>query len=130
MLGTDIILIEDDSLVGELSRDLLKDAGYTVHLVQNSHDAVPAIKAAMPRLIIADIMLPGVSGLDICKTVKADPALKHINIMVVSGKAYQQDMRRALRLGAAYFLAKPFNKKTYINAVKRIIDGSAHKKEA
>ncbi len=127
MPAIDIILVEDDPLVGEISLDLLKGAGYTVQLVQNSQDALPAIKAAMPRLIITDIMLPGVSGLDICKTVKADPLLKHLKIMVVSGRVYEQETRRALRFGAACFLTKPFNKKNYINTVKRIIDGPAPK---
>ena len=79
----DILVIDDDPMVGELSRDLLTDAGYKVLLVQESIEALPAIRANMPRLIITDIMMPGITGMDICKTVKSDPALKHIKIIVV-----------------------------------------------
>lgn len=125
MQRTDIVIFEDDPLVGALSCELLKDAGYSVLLVENSHGAVQAIKAAMPKLLILDIMMPGVSGLDICKMVKTDPSIRHIKILVVSGKAYAVEKRRALKFGVDCFLKKPFNEKTYINTVKSILAGTA-----
>jgi len=122
MNRTDIILVEDDALVGEISRDVLMDAGYTVRLVQNSREAVAAIKAAMPKLVILDIMMPGISGLDICKTVKADPAIRHMKVIVMSGKTFNEVKMCAFRLGAAYFLQKPFDEKTLIKTVKAVMD--------
>ena len=120
----DIIIIDDDPMVGELSRDLLTDEGYTVVLVQNSNEAIPAIKANMPKLIVTDIMMPGISGMDICKSVKSDPALKHIKIIVVSGKSYQVEHQRAFQFGADFFLQKPYNVETFSKTVKSIMDGS------
>lgn len=124
MVQPDIIIIEDDPLVGEISRDVLTDEGYTVQLIPNSRDAIAAIKAALPKLIITDIMLPGVSGLDICKTVKTDPALRHIKVMVMSGKVFEVEKIRAFRLGAIFFLQKPFDEKTFAKTVKDIMNGS------
>lgn len=106
MANPDIIIVDDDPMVGELSRDLLTDAGYTVTLVQDSLEALPTIKAQMPRLIVTDIMMPGITGMDICKAVKSDPALKHIKIIVVSGKSYDVEKQRAFQLGADFFLQK------------------------
>ena len=120
----DIIIIDDDPMVGELSRDLLTDEGYTVILVQDSLEAIPTIKASMPKLIITDIMMPGISGMDICKSVKSDPALKHIKIIVVSGKSYQIEQQRAFQFGADFFLQKPYNIETFSKTVKSIMDGS------
>lgn len=120
----DIIIIDDDPMVGELSRDLLVDAGYTVTLVQDSLEAIPTIKAQMPRLIVTDIMMPGISGMDICKAVKSDPALKHIKIIVVSGKSYQVEKQRAFQFGADFFLQKPYNVETFSNTVKSILNDS------
>ncbi len=124
MANPDIIIIDDDPMVGELSRDLLVDAGYTVTLVQDSLEALATIKAQMPRLIVTDIMMPGISGMDICKAVKSDPALKHIKIIVVSGKSYQVEKQRAFQFGADFFLQKPYNVETFSNTVKSILNDS------
>ena len=120
----DIIIIDDDLMVGELSLDLLKDEGYNVMLVHDSLEALPAIKANLPKLIITDIMMPGITGLDLCKSVKSDPALKHIKIIVVSGKSYQVEKQRALQFGADFFLQKPYNVETFSRTVKSVMDGS------
>ena len=114
----DIIVIDDDPMVGELSRDLLTDEGYSVLLVQESLQALPAIKANMPRLIVTDIMMPGISGMDICKTVKNDPGLKHIKIIVVSGKSQEAEKQRAFQFGADFYLQKPYNVETFSKTVK------------
>jgi CheY-like chemotaxis protein/ribonuclease BN (tRNA processing enzyme) len=124
MANPDIIIVDDDPMVGELSRDLLTDAGYAVTLVQDSLQAIPTIKAEMPRLIVTDIMMPGISGMDICKAVKSDPALKHIKIIVVSGKSYQVEKQRAFQFGADFFLQKPYNVETFSSTVKSILDGA------
>ena len=124
MANPDIVIVDDDPMVGELSRDLLTDAGYTVTLVQDSLEAIPTIKAQMPRLIVTDIMMPGITGMDICKSVKSDPALKHMKIIVVSGKSYDVEKQRAFQLGADFFLQKPYNVETFSATVKTILDGS------
>ncbi len=124
MANPDIIIVDDDPMVGELSRDLLTDAGYTVTLVQDSMQAIPVIKAEMPRLIVTDIMMPGITGMDICKAVKSDAALKHIKIIVVSGKSYEVEKQRAFQFGADFFLQKPYNVDTFSSTVKSILDGS------
>ncbi len=124
----DIIIIDDDPMVGELSRDLLTDEGYSVLLIQDSLEAIPSIKANMPKLIVTDIMMPGITGMDICKSVKSDPALKHIKIIVVSGKSYQVEQQRAFQFGADFFLQKPYNIETFSQTVKSIMDGSGAEK--
>jgi len=124
MARLDIIVVDDDPMVGELSRDLLTDIGYKVMLVQDSMQAIPLIKAQVPRLIVTDIMMPGISGMDICKAVKADPALRHIKIIVVSGKSYQVEKQRAYQFGADFFLQKPYNVDTFSQTVKSVLDGT------
>ena len=129
MANPDVIIVDDDPMVGELSRDLLTDAGYTVTLIQESLEAIPAIKAQMPRLIVTDIMMPGITGMDICKAVKSDPNLKNIKIIVVSGKSYEVEKQRAFQLGADFFLQKPYNVETFSNTVKSILDGAPPPRE-
>lgn len=123
MDNPDIIVVDDDPMVGELSRDLLTDEGYNVMLVQNSTDAIPIIRAHRPKLIISDIMMPGLSGMDICKMIKSDPELKNIKIIIVSGKSYQVEKQRAFQFGADFFLQKPYNVETFSQTVKSIMNG-------
>ncbi|MEA3306477.1 MAG: response regulator, partial [Elusimicrobiota bacterium] len=123
--NTDIIIIDDDPMVGELSKDLLNDEGYNVVLVQDSMEAIDTVKANMPKLIVTDIMMPGISGMEICKAMKADPALKHIKIIVVSGKSYDIEKQRAFQLGADFFLQKPYNVETFSKTVKSILEDSS-----
>ncbi|MCX5786149.1 MAG: response regulator [Elusimicrobia bacterium] len=127
MENAEIMIIDDDPMVGELSRDLLTDAGYTVSLIQDSMESMAAIQAQRPRLIITDIMMPGITGLDICKAVKTDPGLKNIKIIVVSGKSYDVEKQRAFQFGADFFIQKPYNVETFSNTVKSIMDGSSSK---
>lgn len=120
----DIIIVDDDPMVGELSKDLLNDDGYNVLLLQESMEAVSTIKAKKPRLVITDIMMPGISGMEICKAIKSDSELKNIKIIVVSGKSYQIEKQRAFQLGADFFLQKPYNVETFSKTVKSILDDS------
>lgn len=123
MANPDIIVVDDDPMVGELSRDLLTDEGYNVLLVQDSMQAISTIRENRPKLIISDIMMPGITGMDICKTVKSDPDLKNIKIIIVSGKSYQVEKQRAFQFGADFFLQKPYNVETFSQTVKSVMDG-------
>jgi len=123
MANPDIIIVDDDPMVGELSRDLLTDAGWNVMLIQDSMQAISKIKEYMPKLVISDIMMPGITGMDICKQLKSDPQTKHIKVMIVSGKSYEVEKQRAFQFGADYFLQKPYNVETFSQTVKSILEG-------
>ena len=127
MTKPEIIIVEDDPLVGEISRDILSGAGYAVQLVPESREAVAAVRAGMPRLVITDIMMPGLTGLDICKALKADPQLKDIPIMVMSAKSFEAEKRRAAMFGATHFLVKPFSEKSLLSTVAGILGPRAGK---
>lgn len=118
---TDIILIEDDKLVGELTLGILAHNGFSVRLIPDSRHALDQIKMTPPRLVISDIMLPGVTGLDLCKTITSDPALSGVKVMVMSAKSFDAEIRRARAFGARHFLAKPFSKEELLTAVNGLL---------
>jgi len=121
MNTTDIILVEDDPLVGEIARDILTGAGYAVRLVPDSRDAMAAVKKIRPRLVITDIMMPGINGMDLCKMISSDPDLAKVKVMVMSAKSFEAEKRRAQMFGAAHFLPKPFTEKCLLKAVKDLL---------
>lgn len=118
----DIIIVDDDPMVGELSRDLLTDEGYKVLLIQDSMEAISTIKHYKPRLVIADIMMPGITGMDICKELKSDPLSKNIKVIIASGKAFLSEKQKAFQLGADFFLQKPYDVNTFSKTVKDILE--------
>jgi CheY-like chemotaxis protein len=126
MTKTDIIIVEEDPLVGEITRDILTCAGYSVKLLTETRDAVAAVKKAHPKLVITDIMMPGISGMDICKMITSDPDLAKVKVMVMSGKAFEMEKRRAKFFGALFFLTKPFTEKSLLKAVKDLLHEPAH----
>lgn len=117
----DILIVEDDFLVGEISRDILASAGYNVKLVPDPVEALTIINKTPPRLVITDIMMPGITGLDLCKLIKADPALAEVKVMVVSAKSFEIEKYRARMFGALHFLTKPFTEKGLLKAVKDVL---------
>ena len=121
MNTTDIIIVEDDPLIGEIARDILTGAGYAVRLVPDSRDAMAAIKKTLPGLVITDIMMPGITGMDLCKTISSDPGLVKVKIMVMSAKSFEIEKRRAKMFGAVHFLPKPFTEKCLLEAVNKLL---------
>lgn len=124
MQNTDIIIVEDDLLVGEIARDILTTAGYAVQWVQDSRAAHEAVSKARPKLVITDIMMPGISGLDICKAICSDPALAGVKVLVMSAKSFESEKRRAQMFGARFFLPKPFTEKILLKTVKDLLSGT------
>ncbi len=119
----DIIIVDDDQLVREVSASLLADFGYRVLAVTESTEAVRLIKQHKPKLVILDIMMPGLTGMDICKTVKSDPELSGVKVIVCSAKSQEAEKQRAYRLGADFYLQKPYSVATYGSTVKGVLEG-------
>ncbi|MGC8867000.1 MAG: response regulator [Elusimicrobiales bacterium] len=120
----DIVIIDDDPMTGELTKDLLSDEGLSVMLVDDSAKALEIIKEIKPKLVISDIMMPGIDGMEICKRIKSNPETKNIKVIIMSGKSYEKEKQRAMMLGAEYFITKPYDVEKFSKLVKEILQGS------
>jgi len=108
-MATQVIVVDDDPIVGSLSLELLKDAGFSAILIQDSLKAQDAIKAEKPALVILDILMPGIDGLTLLHRLKSDPETKDIRAIVVSGKSFEAEKTRARQYGAEAFIEKPYD---------------------
>ena len=117
----EVIVVDDDPLAGGLMTDVLEEAGYTVQWINESAKAIAAIKAGMPRLVVLDILMPGIDGMTLLKTIKEDPQIKDIKCVMVSGKAFQADQDRALRMGASGFITKPYSPDTVAKSIANLV---------
>jgi two-component system phosphate regulon response regulator PhoB len=124
-----VLLVEDESDVVDLLRYHLRKAGFKV-LVENSGSAgLESVRQNMPDAVVLDIMLPGMTGLEVCRTMKADPALAGVPVLMLTAKSDVKDRVKGLEIGAEDYVTKPFSPKEVVLRIqallKRLRSGSA-----
>ena len=106
-----ILVVEDEDSILELIRYNLEKEQYQVSCVTSGEDAIKMAKKKKPGLIILDLMLPGVDGLEVCRTLKREEATRTIPIIMVTAKGEESDVVIGLELGAEDYITKPFSPK-------------------
>jgi len=105
-----VLIVEDDENINNLVKVSLGE-GYAIKQVHDGREAMKLAREFRPDLIVLDLMLPGVDGLDICQTVKKDPELKDTIIIIVSAADAVKNRFQGLKYGADYYIKKPFEPK-------------------
>ena len=116
-----ILLVEDYDDARELYSTCLRSSGYEVIEAATGNDAVALARAAMPSLILMDLLLPGMDGWQATAELKSDPRLKHVPIVALTAHALSDERERIARLGCDAFLAKPCLPPDLIRTVDRIL---------
>ena len=116
-----IFLIDDDPDIIGLLTSLLEDAGHSVVSHQDSIVALASIKERKPDCVVIDLMMPGVDGLELCKELRGDDDMAQTKIIVISGKAYDFDRKRAFEFGADAYITKPINAKKFVPQLERVV---------
>ncbi len=101
-----ILWVEDDSFLGSLIAKKLSGNGYDVTYVATGEDALEHVKNNKPNLVLSDIMLPGIDGFEILKTLKSNDETKDIPVILFSNLNQEDDMKKGKDLGAEFFLVK------------------------
>src|ERR1035437_2765442 len=118
MANKHIFVVEDEEDILEILRYNLTREGYNVTTAARGEDAVKTIPRKTPDLIILDLMLPGLDGLEVCRTLKKDPKTAGIPIVMVTAKGEESDIVVGLELGADDYITKPFSIKVLIARVR------------
>jgi len=113
-----VFVVEDEEDILELLRFNLTREGYAVAASTNGDDALKAIFRKPPDLVLLDLMLPGMDGLDVCRALKRDPKTAGIPIVMVTAKGEESDIVAGLELGADDYIVKPFSIKVLIARVR------------
>lgn len=122
MTSSKTILIVDDDPSILLSLDfLMKKAGYTVLVARDGDEALQLVSDNLPDAILLDIMMPGVDGYEVCKTVKSNPKWSHAKIIMLSAKSRDADIAKARELGADQYITKPFSTKNLLSEVNKLL---------
>ncbi len=116
-----ILVVEDEHDLQELVRFNLTREGYRVSLAANGIEALDEIKANMPQLIVLDLMMPEMDGLELCRIVKTEAGTKHIPIIIVTAKTEESDIVAGLEVGADDYLTKPFSPRVLIARIRAVL---------
>ena len=116
-----VFIVEDEEDILELLRYHLEREGYSVTTSVNGEDALAAVPAAMPHLILLDLMLPGLDGLEVCRRLKRDNLTADIPVIMVTAKGEEGDVVTGLELGAEDYICKPFSMKILVARVRRVL---------
>jgi two-component system cell cycle response regulator DivK len=118
-----VMIVEDNELNMKLFNDLLRANGYGTLPMRNGHEALDALKDHRPDLIIMDIQLPEISGLEVTKRIKQDPdeTLRSIPVIAVTAFAMKGDEERIRQGGCEGYLSKPISVASFIAAVKSFV---------
>lgn len=116
-----ILIVEDNELNMKLFKDLLEAQGYGILQTRDGMQALDLARKERPDLIVMDIQLPQVSGLEVTKWIKADDDLKHIPVVAVTAFAMKGDEEKIREGGCEAYVAKPISVKDFLSTIDRFL---------
>ena len=116
-----ILLVEDDPDIKELISFNLSNQGHQVFEANNGELGIEKAREKIPDLILLDLMLPGIQGLDVCRIIKADQETKDIPIIMVTAMGQEEDIVKGLETGADDYITKPFSIKVLLARVSAVL---------
>ena len=121
-MGKKILIVEDNDLNLKLFRDLLGANGYSTFETREGIEAIAMTRNVQPDLIIMDIQLPEISGLDVTRKIKADAEIRHIPVIAVTAFAMKDDEDKILRAGCEAYLSKPIAIDDFLATIRRFLE--------
>jgi two-component system phosphate regulon response regulator PhoB len=121
-MKTKILVVDDEPDALELVSFNLRNAGFEVVTAENGQEALAKCRQAPPDLMVLDIMLPEIDGLEVCKLLRRNPETAHLPIIMLSAKAEEIDRVLGLEIGADDYLTKPFSPRELVLRVKKLLE--------
>ena len=118
-----ILIVEDNERNLKLVRDLLQVKGYATLEAVTGEEGVRLATEHKPDLVLMDIQLPGISGIDALRILRADPDTAAIPVIAVTASVMQQDRKMITEAGFDAYVGKPISMKEFLDAVKNVLDG-------
>lgn len=117
-----ILVVDDEPEIHAVLGKLLSREGFEVDSAYSASEAFKSIDNAKPDLVILDIMMPRVSGIEVCNKLKADPGTKDILVLIVSARDAQADRIEGLTHGADDYVSKPFHLRSLVRKIEHMLD--------
>ncbi|HET7489328.1 MAG TPA: response regulator [Acidimicrobiales bacterium] len=122
-MGATVLVVDDDPVIQRLLKVNFEMEGYKVVIASDGVEGLETARAVRPAVVVLDIMMPKMSGLDVTKALKGDPDTAGIPVLLLSAKAQEADLRAGDESGADDYLTKPFDPLQLLHRVEQLIKG-------
>lgn len=116
-----ILIVEDEKDIAKMLEYNLQKEGFKTCVAGDGEDALDAVKAEHPDIVLLDLMLPGIDGLEVCKTLKGDAQTSPVPIIMLTAKSQESDKIVGLELGADDYVTKPFSPRELMARIKAVL---------
>ena len=116
-----ILIAEDEPSIVVSLEFLLRNAGYEVAVARDGEEALRLIGTIRPDLIVLDIMLPSVSGFEVCRSIREDRSTRDTRVLMLTARGRESEMQKGMAAGADAYMTKPFSTKELMEVVKRLL---------
>src|SRR5262245_34956086 len=120
MAKTKVLVVEDDRSLADVLAYNLKQANYEVLIARDGIDGLRQAQLKMPEIVILDLMLPGIDGLEVCRRLRSDTATQNMLIVMLTAKAEESNQIVGLSMGADDYVTKPFSVKVLLERIKAL----------
>ena len=116
-----LLLAEDDPDIRELISFRLSAAGHAVTAVEDGPSALDAAADAVPDLVLLDVMMPGLSGIDVCRALRARPETAALPVILLTARSQEADVQAGFRAGADDYMTKPFSPRELVSRIDALL---------
>ena len=120
-MSTRILIADDEPNILISLEYLMKRAGYEVHVARDGQEALDALRALKPALVLLDVMMPRKTGFEVCQELRADDAIKDIRVLMLTAKGRDTDIAKGLGVGADAYMTKPFSTRELVLKVQEML---------
>jgi two-component system alkaline phosphatase synthesis response regulator PhoP len=114
-----ILIADDNEHIRESLASILEDEGYAMWIAKDGAEALRKAREIVPDILILDVMMPEMSGYEVCRTIKSDPDLKKIFVLMLSAKGQATEKERGKEVGADEYFGKPFSPSEIVARIKK-----------
>lgn len=118
-----VLVVDDEPNIVESLRFLMSEAGCDVRVARDGEQAIAAVEASKPDLILLDVMIPKRDGYDVCQAIRQNPAWSDIHIIMLTAKGRESEREKGIELGADEYITKPFSTRALVERVRIYFDG-------
>jgi DNA-binding response OmpR family regulator len=119
-----ILIVDDEPNIVVPLEFLMKREGYEVTVAGDGQAALDALAAGAPDLVILDVMLPKLSGFEVCRRIRADPRWSGLKVLMLTAKGRDQEVEKGLGLGADAYVTKPFSTRDLVARIRALLGGA------
>jgi twitching motility two-component system response regulator PilH len=117
---TTVLVVEDTPSEQNLIVSYLVDSGYDVIIANNGHEALKKVEIKIPDVVITDLVMPGMSGLELCRSLRKNPETKDVPIVACTSKSQELDRLWGMKQGINVYITKPFSREDIVRAVRSV----------